>query len=44
MISELLFVLCEVILMNDNLHPKRNILSIDLKSFFASCECVARGL
>ena len=30
--------------MNDNLYPKRNILSIDLKSFFASCECVARGL
>ena len=24
--------------------PKRNILSIDLKSFFASCECVVRHL
>ena len=30
--------------MNDELYPKRNILSIDLKSFFASCECVARKL
>ena len=30
--------------MNDDLYPKRNILSIDLKSFFASCECVARKL
>ena len=26
------------------LHPERHILSIDLKSFFASCECIARGL
>lgn len=26
------------------LYPKRNILCIDLKSFFASCECVERGL
>lgn len=25
-------------------YPKRNILCIDLKSFFASCECVERGL
>ena len=24
--------------------PKRNILAIDLKSFFASCECIERGL
>ena len=23
---------------------ERNIISIDLKSFFASCECVERGL
>lgn len=30
--------------MNEDLYPKRNILSIDLKSFFASCECIARGL
>ena len=30
--------------MNDKLYPKRNILSIDLKSFFASCECVERHL
>ena len=28
----------------ENLYPKRNILCIDLKSFFASCECVARNL
>lgn len=28
----------------ENLYPKRNILCIDLKSFFASCECVERGL
>lgn len=27
-----------------NLYPKRNILCIDLKSFFASCECIERGL
>ena len=26
------------------LNTKRNILSIDLKSFFASCECVMRNL
>ena len=30
--------------MKEDLYPKRNILSIDLKSFFASCECIARGL
>ena len=24
--------------------PKRNILCIDLKSFFASCECIDKGL
>lgn len=30
--------------MNNNLYPKRHILSIDLKSFFASCECIARNL
>ena len=28
----------------ENLYPKRNILCIDLKSFFASCECVEKGL
>lgn len=28
----------------ENLYVKRNILAIDLKSFFASCECVERGL
>ena len=28
----------------EKLYPKRNILCIDLKSFFASCECVARRL
>lgn len=28
----------------ENLYPSRNILCIDLKSFFASCECVERGL
>lgn len=28
----------------DSLYPKRNILCIDLKSFFASVECVERGL
>ena len=28
----------------EELYPKRNILCIDLKSFFASCECVERGL
>lgn len=30
--------------MNNNLYPNRHILSIDLKSFFASCECVLRNL
>lgn len=30
--------------MNDNLYINRNIMCIDLKSFFASCECVDRGL
>lgn len=30
--------------MDTELYPGRHILSIDLKSFFASCECVARGL
>ena len=30
--------------MNKDLYPERHILSIDLKSFFASCECVARKL
>ena len=30
--------------MDPKLYPKRHILSIDLKSFFASCECVTRGL
>ena len=30
--------------MNNNLYVKRNIISIDLKSFFASCECIDRGL
>ncbi len=29
--------------MND-LYVKRNIIAIDLKSFFASCECVERGI
>ncbi|MBE5806329.1 MAG: Y-family DNA polymerase [Clostridiales bacterium] len=28
----------------NQLYPKRNILCIDLKSFFASCECIERGL
>jgi len=28
----------------ENMYPRRNILCIDLKSFFASCECVERGL
>ncbi len=28
----------------NELYPKRNILCIDLKSFFASCECVERHL
>ena len=28
----------------ENLYPKRNIMCIDLKSFFASCECIERGL
>lgn len=27
-----------------NLYPERNIMCIDLKSFFASCECIERGL
>lgn len=31
-------------MLEDNLYPERNILSIDLKSFFASCECVTRNL
>ena len=30
--------------MNKELYPERHILSIDLKSFFASCECVLRGI
>lgn len=30
--------------MDNNLYVKRNIMCIDLKSFFASCECVDRGL
>ncbi|MGN1371844.1 MAG: Y-family DNA polymerase [Candidatus Coprovivens sp.] len=30
--------------MNNEMYPERNILSIDLKSFFASCECVERNL
>lgn len=30
--------------MNNNLYLQRHILSIDLKSFFASVECVLRGL
>ena len=30
--------------MDKDLYPERHILSIDLKSFFASCECIARGL
>ena len=28
----------------ENLYLKRNIICIDLKSFFASCECLTRGL
>lgn len=28
----------------EDLYPKRNILCIDLKSFFASCECIERGM
>ena len=28
----------------ENLYIKRNIMCIDLKSFFASCECIERGL
>jgi len=31
-------------MVNNDDHLERHILSIDLKSFFASCECVARGL
>ena len=27
-----------------NLQIKRNIICIDLKSFFAACECVERGI
>ena len=30
--------------MNNNLYSNRNIIAIDLKSFFASCECVMRKL
>ncbi len=30
--------------MNNEMEKERHILSIDLKSFFASCECVARNL
>lgn len=30
--------------MNESVYKKRHILSIDLKSFFASCECVERNL
>lgn len=30
--------------MNNDLYYKRNIIAIDLKSFFASCECINRGL
>ena len=30
--------------MDKNLYINRNIISIDLKSFFASCECINRGL
>lgn len=30
--------------MNSNLYIKRNIISIDLKSFYASVECLERGL
>ena len=33
-----------VIIMSNEMYPERNILSIDLKSFFASCECVERNL
>ena len=28
----------------EDLYPIRHIMCIDLKSFFASCECVDRGL
>lgn len=28
----------------EELYIKRNIMCIDLKSFFASCECIDRGL
>lgn len=28
----------------ENIYQKRNIMCIDLKSFFASCECIERGL
>ena len=30
--------------MKNNLYIKRNIIAIDLKSFFASCECIERNL
>ena len=30
--------------MNNNLYSNRNIIAIDLKSFFASVECTQRGL
>lgn len=30
--------------MNKEFYPERHILSIDLKSFFASCECIVRDL
>ena len=30
--------------MKNSLYPNRNIIAIDLKSFFASCECIERGL
>ena len=28
----------------EKLYPNRHIMCIDLKSFFASCECIERGL
>lgn len=28
----------------ENMYPQNNIIAIDLKSFFASCECIERGL
>ena len=30
--------------MKNNLYSNRNIIAIDLKSFFASVECIQRGL